>query len=78
VGLRGGLDRCGKSRLPPGFDPRTVQPIGSRYTNYTTRPAVLCIVCEKMCTVLLPPGVNPIAVNKYIYVSIYLITYTSL
>jgi len=21
-----------------------------------------------MCTVLLPPGVNPIAVNKYIYI----------
>jgi hypothetical protein len=27
---------------------------------------VLCIVCVYMCTVLLPPGVNPIAVNKYI------------
>jgi len=24
---RAGLDRCGKSRLPPGFDPRTVQPV---------------------------------------------------
>jgi len=23
-----------------------------------------------MCTVLFPPGVNPIAVNKYIYISI--------
>jgi len=23
---------------PPGFDPRTVQPIGSPYTDYTTRP----------------------------------------
>ena len=23
---------------PPGFDPRTVQPVASRYTNYTTRP----------------------------------------
>jgi len=23
---------------PPGFDPRTVQPIGSRYTDYATRP----------------------------------------
>ena len=22
---------------PPGFDPRTVQPIGSRYTDYATR-----------------------------------------
>jgi len=26
---------------------------------------VLCIVCVQMCTVILPPGVNPIAVNKY-------------
>jgi len=27
VGHRAGLDRCGKSRPPPGFDPRTVQPV---------------------------------------------------
>jgi hypothetical protein len=27
---------------------------------------VLCIVCVQMCTVLLPPGGYPIAVNKYI------------
>jgi hypothetical protein len=27
---------------------------------------VLCIVCVKMCTVLLSPGDNPTAVNKYI------------
>ena len=33
VGLRAGLDRCGKFRLPPGFDPRTVQPVGSRCTD---------------------------------------------
>ena len=26
----------------------------------------LCIVCAKMCTILLPPGGNPIAVDKYI------------
>jgi hypothetical protein len=26
VGPRAGLDRGGKSRPPPGFDPRTVQP----------------------------------------------------
>jgi hypothetical protein len=38
VGLGAGLDRCGKSRHPPGFDPRTVQPVGSRYTDYATRP----------------------------------------
>ena len=23
---------------PPGYDPRTVQPVGSRYTDYATRP----------------------------------------
>jgi hypothetical protein len=30
VGPRTGLDKCGKSR-PTGFDPRTVQPVGSRF-----------------------------------------------
>ena len=34
MGLRAGLDRCGKSRPPPGFDPRTVQPVASRYADY--------------------------------------------
>jgi hypothetical protein len=38
VGLRAGLDRCGKSRAPLGFDPRTAQLVGSRYTDYATRP----------------------------------------
>ena len=33
-----GLYRCGSSRPPPEFDPRTVQPIASRYTDYATRP----------------------------------------
>ena len=33
VGPRAGLDGCGKSRLPPGFDTRTVQPVASRYTD---------------------------------------------
>jgi hypothetical protein len=47
VGLRAGLDRCGKSRPPPGIDPRAVQPVASRYTDcaipaqqYTKRVAV--------------------------------------
>jgi len=34
VGPRAGLDMCGKSRPPPGFDPRTVQPITSRYIRF--------------------------------------------
>ena len=34
VGLRAGLDGCGKSRLPPEFDPRTVQLVASRYSDW--------------------------------------------
>ena len=33
VGPRAGLDRCRKFRPPQGFDPRTVQPVASRYTD---------------------------------------------
>ena len=32
-GPRPGLDGCGKFRLTPGFDPRTVQPVAGRYTD---------------------------------------------
>jgi hypothetical protein len=34
---------CGQVRKispPPGFDPRTVQPVDSRYTDYATRPTI--------------------------------------
>ena len=34
VGPSAGLDRCEKSRLPAGFDPRIVQNVVSRYTAY--------------------------------------------
>jgi len=34
VGPRAGLDK--KISSPPGFDPRTVQPVASRYTDYAT------------------------------------------
>jgi len=33
VGLRAGLDGVEKSRTKPGFDPRTVQPVASRYID---------------------------------------------
>ena len=39
--LGGPQGRSGQVRKispPPGFDPRTVQPVASRYTDYTTRP----------------------------------------
>jgi hypothetical protein len=34
MGPRAGLDGCGKSRPPPGFDHRTVQAAASRYTDW--------------------------------------------
>jgi hypothetical protein len=39
--LGGPQGRSGQVRIispPPGFDPRTVQPVASRYTDYATRP----------------------------------------
>jgi hypothetical protein len=32
VGPRAGLDKCGKSRTPLGFESRTVLAVASRYT----------------------------------------------
>jgi len=49
VGSRAGLHRCGKSRLPPGFDPRTVQPVASRYTDFATRLTKFLVVLFKCC-----------------------------
>jgi len=43
MGPRADLDKCGKSRPPPGFDPRTVQPVASRYTDYVTRPTTIAV-----------------------------------
>ena len=39
VGPRASLDGWRKSRPPPGFDPRTVQPVASRYAD-------IAISCE--------------------------------
>ena len=52
MGLRAGLDRCGKSCPPPGFDLWTVQPIGSRYTNYATQPTTTRFNIQQFYTVL--------------------------
>jgi hypothetical protein len=45
VGPRAGLGGCGKSRSPPGFDPRTIHPVASRYTDYAipVNPCIRCI-----------------------------------
>ena len=33
---------------PPGFDPRIVQPVGSRYTDYTSRPTLAKVIFIKI------------------------------
>ena len=40
LGCPQGRSKTGAENLapPPGFDPRTVQPVASRYTDYATRP----------------------------------------
>ena len=40
VGPRAGVDRRGKISPPPEFDPRTIQPVATRYTDYATRPTL--------------------------------------
>jgi hypothetical protein len=37
-GPQGRSGQVWKISPPPGFDPRTVQPVGRRYTDYATRP----------------------------------------
>ena len=41
-----GLDGCGKSRPPPGFDPLTVQSVASRYTDWAIPAANLSNNCN--------------------------------
>jgi hypothetical protein len=46
VGSRAGLDRCGKS--PPGFDPRTVQPVAQSLYRLSYRAHhIKCFTCKK-------------------------------
>ena len=43
-GPQGRSGEVGKISPPPGFDPRTVQPVASRYTDWATRPTIFwCI-----------------------------------
>jgi hypothetical protein len=42
VGLGAGLDRYGKSRPPPGFNPQTIPPIASRYAVILVQAQGLC------------------------------------
>jgi hypothetical protein len=38
---------CAKNPLQPGIDPRTVQPVISRYTDWATRLTSLYSICDK-------------------------------
>ena len=58
VGTRVGLDRCGKSRPPPGFVPRTVQPVASRYTDWASRPMSSHIGHEYSLTAMQKPELD--------------------
>jgi hypothetical protein len=44
-GPQGRSAQVGKISPTPGFDPRTVHPVGSRYTDYATRPPTQNISC---------------------------------
>jgi hypothetical protein len=46
TGPRAGLDGCGKFRLPPGFDPQTVQPVATRYVCTYVDIFDCVVLCE--------------------------------
>jgi hypothetical protein len=50
--LGGPQDRSGRMRKispPPGFDPRTVQLVASRCTDFRIRTAVTPVMCQEEC-----------------------------
>jgi hypothetical protein len=74
-GPRAGLDGCGKSRPPPGFDPRTVQPVASRYTDSGIVAIIIIIINITLLRVLqrreyLCPTGHTIAYKTYLHVCI--------
>ena len=48
LGPKGRSGQVRKISPLPGFDPRTVQPVASRYTDYATRPTAKYLGEEKM------------------------------
>jgi hypothetical protein len=54
VGPRDGLDGCGKYRPPPGFDPRTIQPTASRYTDWAIPARCWCLGTSYICIMSSP------------------------
>ena len=47
MGPRADLDKRGKSHHPLGFDPRTVQPVVSRYTDLRNPRRLAIVYSEK-------------------------------
>jgi hypothetical protein len=53
VGTSAGLDGCGKSGTLPGFDPWTVQPVRSRYSEYAIPTVFALYRCLKQIEIYL-------------------------
>ena len=51
MGPRTGLDRCGKYRSPPGFDPRTMVSIDTEKSRIGNMLVVICMVMQDTCSV---------------------------
>jgi len=43
-GLQGKSERVGNISPPPGFDPRIVQPVANRYTDYANLAPIIIII----------------------------------
>jgi hypothetical protein len=59
-----------KISLPPGFDPRTVQPVASRYTDYATRPTLVILKLRNMsavCPVIYLANHSPVPHFRHCY-----------
>jgi len=65
-GPQGRSGQVRKISLPPGFDPRTVHPVASRYTDYAIRPTKETVVfgikqhavCYVVIIISVEPGVS--------------------
>ena len=64
-GLQGRSGQVRKTSLPPGFDPQTVQPVASRYTDWTTRPLKTTSTSDKLPPKHTSVDVKSVAHNPY-------------
>jgi hypothetical protein len=64
VGLRAGLDGYEKFGSPPEFDPRTVQPVASRYVDLKTRTYFDASVHQLQVVLLLYQSYMPVKMQS--------------